>query len=406
MKKYQYEDNLCLIKTNKYKSISVYLYFAKEYNLKEKLALYLLGYFMGETSIKYQKREEMLKAKDNLYGASVSISNKNKANLMQYIVKYTFINPRFLKDVSMNDFLSFFKEFFFNIYFSEERFEENKKIYKDYIFRMLDKPSSFATNRALEILADENEAMGIYVLNHIDEIDEINLDDVKKVYADLFKEFSLDIFVSGDYDESLVEYFKTLKSPKTYHLKNECLDFDDLKEITETKDASQSSLNVYFKTPYHKKSKDYYGFFLGNALLGGVPTSLLFDEVREKQSLCYYIAVQDYKQEGLVRIFTAINSKNKDKVIKEIEKQMKRLVDMDYDLSLLEQARSLLIDSITSIEDDLDAYTTYLYTNHLNNEEISFEEYIDNLNSVTREDIAGCFKNYKHVLTYMLEGTK
>ncbi|MDO4500637.1 MAG: insulinase family protein [Erysipelotrichaceae bacterium] len=406
MQDYIYEDNLCLVKTSKYKSISFFLCFAKEYNGKEKLALNLLANFLGESSIKYKTREEMLRAKDNLYGPGISSTIKSKANLMEFIVKFTFINPKFLKDVDTDMYVDYFKEIFNNVYLSEERLQEYKKVHKDYLSRKLDKPSYLASARSMELLAEKEEALKSYGLPSMEEIDKITLDDVKKVYEDLFKEFSLHTYVVGDYDDTLIDYLKTLKTDKTYCLNNKSLIVDNLGEIIEEKEVSQSCLNIIYSTPFNRLSKDYYAFFLGNALLGGVPTSLLFDEVREKLSLCYYISVYDYKQEGLVKIHTAINSKNKDTVVSEVNKQIKRLVDKDYDPELLQMARIMMIDSVRSVNDDLDAYVEYLYTNRLNDFDVNFDEYIAELSRVTVDDVSRVFKEYKHVLTYMLEGVK
>ena len=180
----------------------------------------------------------------------------------------------------------------------------------------------------------------------------------------------------------------------------------EIGEIIEDKEVSQSNLNVVYKTPFNRKHPYFYAYMLGNVLLGMVPTSLLFEEVREKLSLCYYISIYDYKNEGLVKIYTAIDGKNKEEVLKQISIQMKRLIDKDYDYSKIDPARALLIDSVTSLSDSLDGYVDYLYTNKLNGIDCDIEKYIAEVNKVTVDDIASCFKEYKHVLTYMLNGVK
>ena len=82
-----YKDNLCLIKTNKYKNINVYFNFAIEYDLKTKLILNLLNHFIGEYTNKYPNKEKMTEIKDMLYGATINIQNKVKANLILFSIK-------------------------------------------------------------------------------------------------------------------------------------------------------------------------------------------------------------------------------------------------------------------------------------------------------------------------------
>ncbi|MBR2577883.1 MAG: insulinase family protein [Erysipelotrichaceae bacterium] len=402
---YEYEDHLCLIKTNKYKTIELFLNFSCPYDRKTLLSLKMLDYYMGDYSLKHPNKEAMLKAKDDCYGANLSCSTKVKTNLIEVFVRYSFINPIFLKDLTTADFLDFFKECFYDVFFDEKLLDEFKRNYRDRIGRYLDKPSSFALNRVWKTLAEKEERLLIYDVSQGSDIDEITISDVRRVYDSLMRDFALDITLIGDYDDTLLDFVRTLKTEPRFYLTNESYEIEDLGEITEEKDISQSILNVVYATPNNRYNKDFYAYTLGAVLLGVVPTSLLFEEVREKLSLCYYISVHDYKNEGLVRIHTAIDGKNKDKVISEIERQIKRLADKDYDPVKLELARSLFIDSLRSTPDDAADYQEYLYHNVLNGIDVPFADYEKGLLKVTVDDISRVFRNYKHVLTYMLKGT-
>lgn len=401
-----FNDNLCLMKTNKYKTIQLFLYYTGKYSIKKKVALNILTTIIGDYSIKYDTKEKMVKAKDYLYDADINCNIKLRANLMTFTVKYSFINPKFLSDVSIYDYLDFFKECLNNPYFSEKLLCEFKRNYKDAILRSLDKPSKLASNRVNQIIACNDSAFKIYDCDDSAVIDEIDLEYIKQVYSEVINSFDLNIYLCGDYDNTLLEYVGSFKNDYCLYLKNEPIHIGDLGEIIEKKNVSQSTLNVVYKTPYNRKHKDFYAYMLGNVLLGNVPTSLLFEEVREKLSLCYYIGVTDYKNEGLVKIVTSINGENKDEVIKQIDIQIKRLIDMDYDFVKIDLARALLIDSLKSTPDNLDSYVDYLFYNKLNGVECSLNEYIDNINKVTAKEISEVFKNYKHVLTYMLKGIK
>lgn len=399
-------DNLCLMKTNKYKTVSLYLYYAYPYDLKRRLALLMLTGFIGRYSNKYNTKEKMTKARDNLYGISIGGHVKPEANLLSYTIKIIFLNPKFIKDVSTKNYIDHIKECLDNVYFSEELLKEFKKRYKDHLKRRLDSPRTLATNRIYQIIGEESKEFGVYNRDYSDEIDSITLDDVKNIYKEIKEKFSLDAYLVGDYDDELLQYAKTFKSNNRYYIKCNALDIKDLNEVIEDKDVSQSVLSVIYKTPFTRLSKEFYAFFLGNCLLGVVPTSLLFEEVREKLSLCYYISVNNYNNEGIVKIYTAIDGKNKDTVLKQIDIQINRLINKDYPLEKIDLARTLLIDSIAGIVDNFDVYTDYLYMCKLKQINCSIDEYIANLNKVTADDIANVFKEYKHVLTYMLNGVK
>lgn len=403
---FENKNNICLIKTNKYKTISIYFNFSKEYDLKSKLIINLLGRIVGDYSVKYPTKELMTKAKDMLYGVNTFSSAKVKANLLLYSIKYTFINPKFLKDVTIDDYINFFDEIFNNVLLNEDLLNEYKKVYKDSIARKLDKPSTLSLNRTIQIIGEHAECFNAYDIDHIKEIDSITLDDVKHVYENLLNDFSLNIFVYGDVCEKLVNYLEKYKSSVTVSLKNKSLELGNIGQVIETKDVSQSCINYVYQTPFNRLSKEFYAFTLGNILFGVIPTSLLFEEIREKLSLCYQISAIDYKSEGLVRVVTLFDRKNTDTVIEKIDEQFKRMINKDYDPIKLDMAKALLIDSLHSSVDDADSFVDFIYNNKLNGIDCSLNEYEDNVLKVSVDDISKVFKNYKHVLTYVLKGVK
>lgn len=393
------------IKTKKYKTISLYLYFTSNYDLKKYLALNLLSFFIGDYSLKYPTKEKMTFAKDNLYGANVYTGSKAKAGLTYFSVKYTFLNPSFV-DTKEEEFVDFFKELIYHPYFSKELLDEFKMIYKDNIRRSLDKPDRYANNRVNQIIALEDSTFKTYTIEDIDMVDKISLDDVIKTYKELLNDFGVDVFLYGDYSDDLLSIAKSLERKHDFHFLNKELNLDEMNDVIENKNVSQSSLQIVYKTPINRTSKQFYAYMMGNAVFGILPTSLLFDEVREKLSLCYYISILDYKNEGLVKVFTAIDGKNKDEVVKQVNIQFERMINKDYDPIKLDYAYALLSDSLNALQDNIDAYTEYFYMNALNGIECSRQEYIENLKKVSVDDISDVFKKYKHVLTYMLNGVK
>ena len=214
------EENFCLIKTNKYKTIELFLYFTCEYDSLKKTTLSLLSNFIGEYSKKYSDKVKMTRAKDNLYGANISCVVKGKANLLSFCVKYSFINPKFLKDVTIDDYLAYFKECLYNIYFSDELLVEFKRNLKDIVLRSLEKPSNLAANRVNQIIAKEDKDFGVYDIDCLKEIEQVDLEMVKKTYEELFKDYARDVYLIGDVSEKLISYVKTLINDKHFYLKN------------------------------------------------------------------------------------------------------------------------------------------------------------------------------------------
>lgn len=398
-----------VIKTRKYKNINLYLRFSIENKkfAKEKVAL--LCKMIGDISNKYKTKSEMTKAKDMLYGINCVCSYKVRANIISLSIHYSFINPKFV-DVDIREYNDYIKETLFNSIINEETLDEAKRTIKASIIRKNDKPSVYANERFIDIVSKDNKQFSIYSENErfIKDLESIKLDDIKQTYRETINRSQLNVYLCGDVDENDINILTTYDFSKRNVVNLSCKKIvgPNKRDIVEEKDISQTYLVMAYKTPFNKKSKDYFTWFIGNALLGVVPTSLLFTQIREKMSLCYAISSIDYKNEGLVKIVTSIDAKNKDITIKEITNQINRLVNNDYDVSLLDSAKSLVINSLLSIYDDLDALVDYFYESYLSDFDYSIEECCKAIMKVNQKDISKVYKKYEHYFNYVLLGTK
>ena len=76
-----------------------------------------------------------------------------------------------------------------------------------------------------------------------------------------------------------------------------------------------------------KEFERNYVLTLYNIILGGGSESLLFQNVREKHSLCYYISSSANKVDNLMIISSGIAKNNLKKTLTLIKKEMKNISD-------------------------------------------------------------------------------
>lgn len=400
----KWEDNLFLIKTNKYKTIDLYLTFSNEHDPKKHACLKAISYFLGSYSLKYPTKNEMHKAKSNLYLANISSEIDILNNLINFNINYSFVNPSFLDDVKIEDFIDYFDECLRNIYFDEKILVEYKKNYKDSIKRKYDNPSTYINIKTNQILAKEDELLKPLDNILLKEVEELNIEDIKKEYFNLFNNYELRVFLIGDYDEELLNYAKSFKNNRHYQLTSRLPNIKKHLPIIERKKLGQSILNVFYKTPYNRYAKDFYAALVTNCLLGALPTSLLFEEIREKHSYCYFIFSEYVKCNGIIKISTAIDGKNYLKVRRLIKKQIKRLINKDFSEHKLEVTKKLLIDNINQTIDDLSWFQDFALKSSLYGVFVTIDEYKEAILKVNRDDISRVAKNYQLVLTYLLKG--
>ena len=401
--------NIKVIQTRKYKDINLYLRFSMENKTNARQCIALLSKLIGDTSRKYPSKLEMTRIKDFLYGISVDTSYKNRSNLLTFTIHYTFINPRFV-DISIDEYNSFIKEILYNSLINDKTVAEAKSIISDSIRRRNDKPANKSYERVIEIVSEDNSNFNMYSCGDkfIEELNKITTNELIDFYQFILNKAQLNIYLCGDLKsedvDKLCDYNFDNRIPTNININIQ--EYKEKQMIIDKQDISQSYLTIMYSSPYSKKDKDFFAWYMANNILGYAPTSLLFNEIREKESLCYSISSINFKFDGLLKISTSIDGKNKDIVIKEIKKQVDRLINKDYDLNILEKTKTYVINSLMGIYDDIDSLIEYYTECELIGFNYSIEEYCDKLSKINADDISNIFKNHHHYFDFILLGTK
>ena len=394
-----------IVDTRKYKNVSLIIHFDTPYTLKKKAALHCLSQFLGENSRKYPDKRSMTRKRDMLYGAELNSGIKVFSDVLSFQVNASFLNPRFVPDLALEECVSFFEEVIDHVLFEEKTFEEYRRNVIDSIHRRLDHPSRFSLNETIKLLAKHDERMKVYDLDILKELETLRMQDVAEVYEDLLTNAFRHVTLAGDLRNIDPGLFAVFENPgKGIELHPKAGSVFPYKETESERTADQSYLLQVYATPYHYDHPDYYAFLLGNALFGIVPTSLLFTEVREKRSLCYNISSFDYKIDGYVFVKADIDASSREASASEIARQFDRMRAGDFSEEDLMMAKSLFINSVYSIQDDLSALSDFDHLNTLLHRNITMEDYAMKISAVTKEEIARVYSAYAPVLTYFQKG--
>ena len=151
-------------------------------------------------------------------------------------------------------------------------------------------------------------------------------------------------------------------------------------------------------TDFEKK----YVFTLYSWILGG-SNSLLFDDVREQHSLCYYIYTSRQSLTGTMNIFAGIDADNFDEVYDLIEENMAKIVKGDYPDEYIENAKQVYYNSLNNIEDSLDSLTSNYESEVLTGSD-NIETRRINIGKVTKQDISNLAKKVHIDTIFLLKG--
>lgn len=126
---------------------------------------------------------------------------------------------------------------------------------------------------------------------------------------------------------------------------------DQVRQVVQREDVTQAKLAIGLRTNTRLDSGDYPALMVVNALLGGAPTSKLFQKVREEQSLCYYAMSVLDPHKGLMSIHAGVAPEQAERARYAIEEQLHALQAGDFTAAELEAAKRHLCNQTRSALD-------------------------------------------------------
>lgn len=204
-------------------------------------------------------------------------------------------------------------------------------------------------------------------------------------------------------DEFFAEQFKKVeRTPLKYEReKNEFIE-KEVKELTEEMDITQGKLVMGMKFIGDEVDETVAKFAI--AIYGGTATSLLFKNVREKLSLCYYCAARYDKAVGIMLVDSGIMPENKQKAQDEILRQLEILKKGEFSDVDIQNTRLVLKTSLKSVTDYLSSIENWYLVQILTDKKVTPEQELSKLDDITREDIIKVANKIYPDTFYLLKG--
>lgn len=175
-------------------------------------------------------------------------------------------------------------------------------------------------------------------------------------------------------------------------------------EISETMDVAQGKLCMGFVTPVTNWCKQMPAMQMLNVILGGGMTSKLFQNVREKMSLCYSIDSAYYGTKGIVLVNAGIDFDKEAVTRQEILRQLDACRKGEISEAEMTAAREALLSSLRSVQDSPGAIENYYFTAALSGMCFTREGYMEAVEKVTLGDIVQCANSLTLNTAYFLKG--
>lgn len=408
--------NLHVIKTDKFRSVNIVLNYIGPRDKKSTVNFELLEMVALYVTKEFPDRISFAKACGNMYDLRLRAKKQQWGRYNNFSLTCSFINEKFTKKGMNKKSIAFALKQFFNPLtvdgaFDKEVFEMVKKLYYEELVSIKDNPDTYSHMRLKEEIGNK-----FFYSYSVDEelkvLEKVNEKTLYKFYKKMLKTYQLEIFVIGDVDLKEIDsvFEKKIKRNSNDDTKKDFEITHDkirqrVKKTIEKSDFGQSKLELGFKTKdLTSFEKQYVSYVYGN-ILGGGTDSLLFKEVRDKRSLCYYIYTTGNTRDNFFQIKSGIEAKNINKVINITKKCITRMQMGDFDDKLIEQAKKCYINAIIENE-DYAAPTLADYANIYFFEKDSMDIRKEKIKEVTKEDIINFAKKMHLDTIYVLKGEK
>ncbi|MBR3932998.1 MAG: insulinase family protein [Clostridia bacterium] len=406
--------NLYVIKDKKYKTVLASTYLHRNLCREEATFNSLLSKVLKVATKKYSNLLDLSIYAEKLYGCGFDIGISKRANVQSLVSQVSFLSDRYAGENICEESLELMLDMLFDPYtiddgFCREYVENQKKNLKDDIESLINDKRTYASVRCLEEMCkgEQNAIVEIGYKEDLDTIDETNL---YNHYKSIIFSSPIDIFVVSDIDAGdILKYLKGYFGKFEFNIKPidiVCTDklVSNEKYVEDNMNVNQGKLAIGLRTGINIDNSLYYALLTGNSIFGSGAHSKLFNNVREKLSLCYYAYSRLDKYNGIMLIGSGIEfdkyQVTKDAIINELS----AVKNGDFTNDELNIAKEYIISSFSSYEDSPGLLIDYYLGAAFSSSYPSISEVCNKVKKVTKEDIINAFSNVCVDTVYFLNG--
>ncbi len=389
---------LNLISTKKFKTNLISIYIIRPLIRDEVTKNALIPLVLKRGTNNYERAIDIEKRLDELYGSNLSIdvSKKGERQVLRFTIEgpqEELINMKDLfkyKLILLNDILN-------NPLIEDGKFKDSyvmqeKNNLKNKINSRINDKKSYAIDRCIEEMF-KNQAYSLYKYGYVEDLNKINSGNLFNHYRNIIKNSPIEISIVGEVEKD--ECLKQIKN--IFNIERENLikipykritdEYIEQNEVIEKLDINQGKLTLGYKTNISYDDELYEALLLASNILGGGPHSKLFINVREKNSLAYYIYSQIYKFKSLLMIGSGIDFDNYNKAVEIIKNQVSEMKQGNFSNKDVEKAKKALITSLKTLSDSNYSISEFYLTNALTDENKKIQNIIERIENTSKSNI-------------------
>ncbi|PTI77032.1 EF-P 5-aminopentanol modification-associated protein YfmF [Staphylococcus xylosus] len=388
-----------VLPTTKFKTTTITLKFMAPLDSYTMTARSILSKILVRATKQWPSDKDFNRHLSHLYGAYVNSFVSKFKDKHVITISLELVNERYLKDQTplFEKGLELLREMIYNPLISDNQFDEifvaqEKSLLSKKLNAMIDNKSQISFLNLLKYMLGEQPYRHL-ATGQVEYIADITPENLYHTYQSMLQNDYCAVYVVGNVDEQQVKsqiqtYFNI--NPFSFELSQPNpigQDHNTPQVIIETDDVDQAKLNMGFTLPAKYGDPEYFAMIVFNVMFGGDPSSVLFNEVREKQSLAYSIHSQIDAKNGFLFVLSGVST-DKYEIAKEtIVSEFEKFQQGDFEEEKLALAKKVILSQRQESYDRAKSIIEIMNNNILLDEPMSEENYISGIQNVNKSDI-------------------
>lgn len=407
------------IKTDLFKTNLIYVMLTTKLERETVTKNALIPFLLRRGTNNLKTQSELNKKFEEMYGATFDcgIDKIGDNQALKFFIetindKYTLSQENLLEESLDVLFDIVFNPLMKDGKFNEEYLKIEKENLKKVIESKIDNKALYALDKCIENMY-EDKGFGLYKYGYLEDIDKIDNSSISSQYKTFINNAKIDIFISGNFDELKIQKFIENKLNNISPRKEDIVinnfstenkqKVEKIKEIQEEMNITQGKLVIGLDIL--NPNKDIQNAVtIYNAILGGSANSFLFQNVREKAGLAYTARSNYNKMKSNIFISCGIEIPNYEKAVNIIKEQLENLKTGNFSEDDLINAKRFIIAGIKTVEAEQDTEIVFYIGQEIAKQRISIDEYIANIENITKEDVIEAAQNIQINTIFFLKG--
>lgn len=358
--------NLQVVPTNKFTVTKLLISFATPQTMTNANARNLLANLLVSGSQKYPSQTAIARQLANMYGADLNayVARIGTAHTVRFSL--TFVNDHFSAAGMLKKQLDFMFEILFHPLLVNGRFDQKIwQVQKDNLQAayqsVKDDKQYYAVQQLMKQYYRDDSPMQIPSVGSEADLAMITNDQTVATYRAMLANDQVDILVVGDVDaDEVYQQVKQwpLKDRQQLAVNNLYYSqpsWQEPRQQTEQQNLRQAKLDLAYSLPVYYGDQDYDALVVLNSLFGGSAYSLMFNNIREQESLAYYAESSLRPLSGHLVVETGINGATYQRVRQLIDEQLSKLRHGMFSDVQFNQVKKNLINQYRGSLDSLSA---------------------------------------------------